>query len=210
MPDHRPLIYNRSRMTASSVLIRRGHLIDPANNIDRPMDLLLREGRVAVLAEPGGIQTEYDEEFDAHHLIVAPGFIDLHVHLREPGHQHKETIATGTRAAAAGGFTGVCAMPNTTPVNDSPDVTAWMLNPDRGAVVNVFPVAAATFGSNGEKLTNFRDLQRAGAVAVSDDGKPILDDNLMREALRTAARLELPVIQHAEDPRMHPGGCMNY
>jgi dihydroorotase len=194
----------------SSVLIRRGHVIDPANSIDRPMDVLLREGRVAAIAEPGGIKSEFDEEFDAHNLIVAPGFVDAHVHLREPGQQHKETIATGTRAAAAGGFTSVCAMPNTVPVNDSPELTAWMMNPDRGAVVNVFPIAAATLGSGGEKLTNFRDLQRAGAVAVSDDGKPILDDNLMREALRAAARLELPVVQHAEDPRLHPGGSMNY
>ena len=197
-------------MSSISVLIRRGHVIDPANNIDHPMDILLREGRVAAITEPGGIKSEYDEEFDAHNLIVAPGFIDLHVHLREPGQPHKETIATGTRAAAAGGFTSVCAMPNTTPVNDTPETTAWMLSAERGAVVNLFPVAAATIGSNGEKLTNFRDLQRAGAVAVSDDGRPILDDNLMREALRAAAKLELPVVQHAEDPRLHPGGCMNY
>jgi dihydroorotase len=174
------------------------------------MDLLLREGRVAAITEPGGIKNKYDEEFDANHLIVAPGFIDLHVHLREPGQSHKETIATGTRAAAAGGFTAICPMPNTNPVNDSPEVTAWMMNPDRGAVVSVFPIAAATISSAGEKLTNFRDLQRAGAVAVSDDGRPVLDDNLMREALRAAARLELPIVQHAEDPRMHPGGSMNY
>jgi dihydroorotase len=194
----------------SSVLIRRGHVIDPANNIDHPMDLLLREGHIAAIAEPGGIKSEYDEEFDAHNLIVAPGFVDAHVHLREPGQQHKETIATGTRSAAAGGFTSVCAMPNTSPVNDSAEITAWMMNPERGAVVNVFPIAAATLGSCGEKLTNFRDLQRAGAVAISDDGKPILDDNLMREALRAAGRLELPVVQHAEDPRLHPGGSMNY
>ena len=194
----------------SSVLIRRGHVIDPANNIDRPMDVLLRDGRVAAIVEPGGIKNEYDEEFDAQHLVVAPGFVDAHVHLREPGQSHKETIASGTRAAAAGGFTSVCTMPNTMPVNDTPETTAWMLNAERGAVVNVFPIAAASIGSAGEKLTNFRDLQRAGAVAVSDDGRPILDDNLMREALRTAARLEMPIVQHAEDPRMHPGGSMNY
>ena len=197
-------------MSSTTVLIRRGHVIDPANNIDRPMDILLREGRVAAITEPGGIKSEYDEEFDAHNLVVAPGFIDLHVHLREPGQAHKETIATGTRAAAAGGFTAVCCMPNTTPINDTAEITSWMLNPDRGAVVNVFPIAAATVGSAGEKLTNYRDLQRAGAVAVSDDGRPVLDDNLMREVLRAAARLELPVVQHAEDPRMHPGGSMNY
>ena len=174
------------------------------------MDVLLREGRVAAITEPGGIKGEYDEEFDAHNLVVAPGLIDPHVHLREPGQSHKETIASGTRSASAGGFTSVVAMPNTMPVNDTPEITAWMLHPDRDAVVNVFPIAAASIGSAGEKLTNFRDLQRAGAVAVSDDGRPILDDNLMREALRTAARLELPIVQHAEDPRMHPGGSMNY
>ncbi len=196
-------------MTPSTVLIRRGHVIDPANSIDRPMDLLLRDGRVAVVAAPGAVQSDYDEEFDARHLVVAPGLIDLHVHLREPGQQHKETIASGTRAAAAGGFTSVCAMPNTAPVNDSPQTVRWMLEPAREAVVNVFPIAAATMGSMGEKVSNYRELQRAGAIAVSDDGKPVLDDTVMRDVLRSASQLEMPVVQHAEDTRMHQG-VMNY
>ncbi len=135
--------------------------------------------------------------------------MDLHVHLREPGQSHKETIATATAAAAAGGFTSVCAMPNTAPVNDSPEITAWMQDPARGAVVNVFPVAAATVGSQGERLTDFRALQHAGAVAVTDDGKPILGDEMMRDALRAADALNLPVIQHAEDTRLTAGCSMS-
>ena len=132
------------------------------------------------------------------------------MHLREPGQSHKETIATGTAAAAAGGFTAVCAMPNTSPVNDSPEITRWMQAPERQALVRLFPIAAATVGSLGEKLTDFAALKKAGAVAVSDDGKPILDDTLMREALRAAAKLKLPVVQHAEDSR-HTAGCsMNH
>ena len=142
--------------------------------------------------------------------IVAPGLIDLHVHLREPGQPHKETIATGTAAAAAGGFTAVCAMPNTVPVNDSAEITRWMLAPQRGALVNVFPIAAATIGSAGEELTNFAALKKAGAVAVSDDGKPILEDRLMRSALAAAGRLKLTVVQHAEDTRVTAGCSMNY
>jgi dihydroorotase len=132
------------------------------------------------------------------------------VHLREPGQQHKETIAAGTAAAAAGGFTSVCAMPNTVPVNDSAEITRWMRSPERGALVNVFPIAAATLGSAGEKLTNFAALKRAGAVAVSDDGKPILDDKVMRKALQAAARLKITVVQHAEDTRVTVGCSMNY
>src|SRR5579862_4368353 len=118
------------------------------------MDVLLRDGHVAEIAKPNGIKSSADEKFDAKGLVVAPGFIDIHVHLREPGQSHKETIASGTMAAAAGGFTSVCTMPNTNPVNDSAEITRWMLDPARGAHVNVFPVAAATFGSLGEKLTD--------------------------------------------------------
>jgi dihydroorotase len=166
------------------------------------MDVLLRDGRVAEVALPHKIRGSADEKFDARGLIVAPGFIDLHVHLREPGQSYKETIATGTAAAAAGGFTSVCCMPNTSPVVDSAEWVQWMLQPERGAVVNVFPIAAATHASKGATLTDFRALQRAGAVAVTDDGKPVLDDAVMREALRLAAETNLAVIQHAEDTRM--------
>src|SRR5581483_2607589 len=148
--------------------------------------------------------------FNARGCIVAPGLIDLHVHLREPGQPHKETIATGTAAAAAGGFTSVCAMPNTSPVNDSPEITRWMQASERGALVNLFPIAAATVGSMGETLTDFAALNRVGAVAFTDDGKPILDDRLMRDALKHAARLKVPVVQHAEDTRATAGCSMNY
>ncbi|HKD85976.1 MAG TPA: dihydroorotase [Terriglobales bacterium] len=193
-----------------SLLIQRGHVIDPASGVDGEMDVLLREGRVAAVASPGKLRGQAKQTLDAHGAIVAPGLIDLHVHLREPGQQHKETIATGTAAAAAGGFTSVCAMPNTVPVNHSAEITRWMQSLQRGALVNVFPIAAATIGSAGEKLTNFAALKKAGAVAVTDDGKPILEDRVMREALRTAARLRIPVVQHAEDTRVTVGCSMNY
>ena len=193
-----------------SLLIQRGHLVDPASGIDQEMDLLLRDGKVAAIAVPGKLRGQGDKTFNARGAIVSPGLIDLHVHLREPGQSHKESIVTGTAAAAAGGFTSVCAMPNTVPVNDSPEITTWMMSPQRGALVNVFPIAAATEGSAGEKLTDFAALKRAGAVAISDDGKPILDDRLMHDALSTAAELKIPVVQHAEDTRATVGCSMNY
>jgi len=193
----------------NSLLIRGGHVIDPAANIDAEVDILLRDGRVAEVAPRSKLIGRAAETLDARGLIVAPGFVDLHVHLREPGQSHKETIASGTNAAAAGGFTAVCTMPNTAPVNDSVDVTTWMQQAARGAVVNVFPVAAATIGSDGQQLTDYFALQRAGAVAFTDDGRPILDDRLMREALTLGAKLKVPIIQHAEDTRMTSGGSMN-
>jgi dihydroorotase len=198
--------------SANSLLIKGGHLIDPAAGIDAPMDVLLKDGRVAEVAPPNKIKGA-NEKFDARGLVVAPGFIDLHVHLREPGQGYKETIATGTAAAAAGGFTSVCIMPNTAPVVDSPEWVHWLLQPERGAQVSVFPIAAATRASKGAVLTDFRALQRAGAIAVTDDGKPILDDDIMREALTRGAELNLPIVQHAEDTRqtehcsMHAGAA---
>src|SRR5271166_5184499 len=192
-----------------SLLIVRGHVVDPASGVDQEMDLLLRDGRVAAVAAPGKLRGQAKRTYNAKGCIVAPGFIDLHVHLREPGQAHKETIATGTAAAAAGGFTSVCAMPNTVPINDSAEITRWMQAPERGALVNVFPIAAATLGSMGEKLTNFAALKKAGVVAVTDDGKPILDDRVMRGALRAASVLKIPVVQHAEDTRMTIGCSMN-
>src|SRR5437868_7055236 len=148
------------KLDAASLLIKGGHLIDPAGKINTPMDVLLRNGRVAEVALPGKIRGSADEKFDARGLIIAPGFIDLHVHLREPGQGYKETIASGTAAAAAGGFTSVCCMPNTTPVLDSPEWVTWVRQPQRGAVVNVFPVGSATQASKGAVLTDFRALQR--------------------------------------------------
>lgn len=195
-----------------TILIKGGRLIDPATSVDAEKDVLLRDGKVAAIEAPGKIKIAKDEEvegIDAKGLVVAPGLVDIHVHLREPGQGYKETIATGTAAAAAGGFTSVCAMPNTIPVNDSPETTRWMQSPERGASVRVFPIAAATRGSSGEALTEYGSLKAAGAVAVTDDGKPILNDGVMRQALATAARNGLPVIQHAEDTRLTGGCSMN-
>jgi dihydroorotase len=197
----------------TSLLIKGGHVIDPASGIDAPMDVLLQDGRVAEIAPPNKIKGKGDhgdiEKFDARGLIVAPGFIDLHVHLREPGQSHKETIASGTAAAAAGGFTSICSMPNTIPVVDSVEWIEWLRRPERNALVNVFPIAAATLASNGVTLTEFRALQSAGAVAVTDDGKPILEDSIMRDALVLGGELNLPVVQHAEDTRMTGNCSMN-
>lgn len=191
------------------LLIRGGRLIDPASGLDAPSDVLIRDGKIASIENPGAMKAGEADVLDAKGLVVAPGLIDIHVHLREPGQGYKETIATGTAAAAAGGFTTVCAMPNTTPVNDSPETTRWMQAPERAAAARVFPIAAATRGSLGEALTDYAALKNAGAVAVTDDGKPILGDTIMLEALRAAAKAGVPVIQHAEDTRLTGGCSMN-
>ena len=194
----------------TSIAIRGGHLVDPAAGVDAPKDILLKDGRVAEIAAPGKLkQANGAHALDATGLTVAPGLVDIHVHLREPGQGYKETIATGTAAAAAGGFTAVAAMPNTAPINDSPEITRWMQAPERGAVVRVFPIAAATRGSKGETLNDYAALKSAGAVAVTDDGRPILKDSAMRETLAAAARVGLSVIQHAEDTRLTQGASMN-
>jgi len=195
-------------MTALAIL--NGRLVDPAAGVDAAKDILIKDGRVAEIAPTGKLKGRNGAEtLDAAGLVVAPGLIDIHVHLREPGQAYKETIATGTAAAAAGGFTSIAAMPNTTPVNDSAEITRWMQSPERGAHVRVFPIAAATRGSKGEALADFAALKSAGAVAVTDDGKPILKDGMMREALAAAARTGLTVIQHAEDTRLTQGASMN-
>jgi dihydroorotase len=194
----------------SALVIRNGHLVDPAAGVDAAKDILLKDGKVAEIAGPGKLkQANGAETIDATGLVVTPGLIDIHVHLREPGQGYKETIATGTAAAAAGGFTAVAAMPNTTPVNDSVDVTRWMQAAERGASVRVFPIAAATRGSKGETINDFAALKSAGAVAVTDDGHPILKDSVMRDTLVAAARVGLSVIQHAEDTRLTQGASMN-
>ena len=194
----------------TAIHIRGGRLIDPAASVDALKDILLKDGRVAEIATPGKIkQANGAEVLNAKGLIVAPGLIDIHVHLREPGQGYKETIASGTAAAAAGGFTAVAAMPNTVPVNDSPEITRWMQAPERGASIRVFPIAAATRGSKGDALNDYAALKSAGAVAVTDDGRPILKDNIMRETLTAAARVGLTVIQHAEDTRLTQGASMN-
>jgi dihydroorotase len=194
-------------MSVRPVLVRGGRVVDPATGVDGLRDVLLRDGVVAAVEKPGVMEKVAGlNVVDATGLVVAAGLVDIHVHLREPGQGYKETIATGTAAAAAGGFTSVCCMPNTIPVNDSPEITRWMLQPERRAVANVFPVGAATMGSMGERITDAAALRDAGAVAVSDDGKPILEDEIMRQVLIAAAKAGLPVIQHAEDTRL-TGGC---
>jgi dihydroorotase len=194
----------------TALVIRGGRLVDPAAGVDALKDLLLKDGKVAEIAGPGKLKnTDGAEVLDATGLTVAPGLIDIHVHLREPGQGYKETIASGTAAAAAGGFTAVAAMPNTTPVNDSVEITRWMQAPEREAAVRVFPIAAATRGSKGEAINDYAALKSAGAVAVTDDGRPILKDNVMREVLAAAARVGLCVIQHAEDTRLTEHASMN-
>jgi len=194
----------------SEILILGGRLVDPASGVDELRDVLVRDGRIAAVDAPGAFGTvQVAEAIDAAGCVVAPGLIDVHVHLREPGQTHKETIATGTAAAAAGGFTCVVAMPNTTPVNDSVAGLEWMLSADRGARVKLLAMPAATLGSMGAKLTDFAALVAAGAVGFTDDGKPVLEDEVMRAALLAAARLGVPVSQHAEDTRMTGGCSMN-
>jgi len=173
--------------------------------VDALKDILLKDGRVAEIAAPGKLKSANGAEvLDATGLTVAPGLVDIHVHLREPGQGYKETIATGTAAAAAGGFTSVAAMPNTKPVNDSPEITRWMQAPNAARLcVSFHRRRYARFKS--DALNDYAALKSAGAVAVSDDGLPILKDSVMRETLAAAARVGLSVIQHAEDTRMTHG-----
>ncbi len=192
-----------------SLLIKGGRLIDPAAKIDATMDVLLRDGQVAEVAPPGKTRGTAHEKFDARGLIVAPGFIDS---ARPPAragaglqgnHRDRHGCGRGGRIH----FRLLHAQHQ--PVVDSPEWVTWMQQPERGAVVNVFPIAAATHASKGAVLTDFRGLQRAGAVGVTDDGKPILNDSVMRETLRLSSEINLPVIQHAEDTRMTDRCSMN-
>jgi dihydroorotase len=192
------------------LIIANGHVIDPACGLDGPHDVLIRDGLIAAVERPGTFAAfAHADTIDATGLLVAPGLIDIHVHLREPGQTYKETIATGTAAAAAGGFTTVVAMPNTLPVNDSVATLAWMLDAARKPVTRLFATPAATLGSLGVTLSDFDALAKAGALGFTDDGKPILATPIMRAALVAAARLGLPISQHAEDPAMSNGAIMN-
>jgi dihydroorotase len=194
----------------SDILILNGRVVDPASGLDAERDVLLRRGRVAAVEMPGGLrEAKAKETIDAAGMVVAPGLVDVHVHLREPGQTYKESIKTGTAAAAAGGFTSVVAMPNTVPVNDSVAGLEWMLDAARGACVKLFAMPAATFGSHGEEITDFHELRRAGAVGFTDDGKPVLETRVMRAALVAAAGIGVPVSQHAEDTRLTGGCSMN-
>ncbi len=194
------------------ILIEGGRVIDPANNVDDVLDVLIEDGRIASLGphRAGREAPPPDRVLDARGKVVCPGFVDLHVHLREPGREDKETIATGTRAAARGGFTSVCAMPNTNPVNDNQSVTEFILDRARKeGAVNVFPVGAITKGQKGEELAEIGELIGAGCVAISDDGKPVMNAEIMRRALEYAGMFGIPVVQHAEDLHMTGKGAMH-
>jgi dihydroorotase len=190
------------------IVIKNGRVIDPASGTDRVADVLIVDGRIAGVAP--NLSSPKAEVFDASGMVVAPGFIDMHVHLREPGFEHAETIESGSRAAAAGGFTSVCCMPNTKPVNDSAMVTSYIVEQARSkAVVNVFPIGAITKGSGGEELSAIGAMKAAGAVAISDDGLPVMNARVMRRAMEFAKSYGVPIIQHCEDLNLSAGGDMH-
>jgi dihydroorotase len=190
------------------LLIKNGRVLNPATNIDAQMDVLLDGERIAEVAETGKISSDA-EVFDAAGLIVAPGFIDIHAHLREPGQENSETIETGTRSAARGGFTAVCCMPNTKPVNDNASVTRFIVDRAKeGASVRVWPIGAASVGSKGEAIAEIAAMKQAGIVAVSDDGKPIATAKLARQVMDYCKSLDIPVIEHAEDVSLAAGAVM--
>ncbi len=190
------------------LVIKSGRVMDPANGVDTETDISIEDGRISSVAPD--IDTKGAEVLDAKGLVVAPGFIDMHVHLREPGFEHKETIETGTAAAAAGGFTGVACMPNTNPVNDSAAVTELILHQAREkGHVRVYPIGAITKGQAGNEIAEIGELVHAGAVAISDDGHPVSDPRVMRRALEYSTHFDIPLIEHCETPELHPGGVMH-
>ena len=192
------------------LLIKNGRVLDPASKTDAVRDILVDGETISEIAAPGKITGAHGVElFDATGLVVAPGFIDMHVHLREPGQENSETIETGTRAAARGGFTAVCCMPNTRPVNDNASITRFIV--DRAKVhgrVRVWPIGAASIGSKGEDISEIAAMRDAGIVAVSDDGKPIATAKLARQIMDYCRSLDLPVIEHAEDVSLAAGAVM--
>lgn len=192
------------------LLITKGHLIDPNEGQNSGKNLLIEDGIVKAWLGADESAPEDAEVFDASGMIVAPGFIDLHVHLREPGQEHKETIATGAAAAVAGGWTSVCPMPNTNPVNDSAAITRYMIEQaERAGLANIFPVGAITKSSDGSELAEMGEMKAAGAVAVSDDGRPVPNAGMMRRAMEYAKDFDLPVVDHCEDKSLSSGGVMH-
>lgn len=193
----------------SAMLITGGRIVDPSQNIDRVADLLIVDGRVAALDDQVDAP-EHAERIDATGLVVAPGLIDVHVHLREPGGEHKETIRSGARAAAAGGFTAVVAMPNTKPPIDNPAAVGFVRAAGlRSGGARVYPSGTITVGQAGEQLAEFGELQEAGAVTVTDDGLPVMNAGVMRLALEYSLTFDLPVSVHEEDMHLSSGGSMN-
>src|SRR6266852_5999206 len=190
-----------------NLLIRNGRVVDPSQRLDGKADVLIAD---ATIAEVGRKVKSSAETIDAAGLVIVPGFIDLHAHLREPGQEHKETIATGTRAAVAGGYTAVCAMANTIPPNDERAVTEMIIaEAARNGACRVYPIGAVSKGLKGEELAELADLRAAGCVAVSDDGRPVANPQLMRRALEYGAMLQMPVVAHEEDAHLSDGGVMH-
>lgn len=192
------------------LLVKNGRVLDPASKTDAAMDVLLDGEKIREFAPAGKIAAPQNVEiFDATGLIVAPGFIDIHAHLREPGQESSETIETGTQAAARGGFTAVCCMPNTKPVNDNASVTRFIVDRAKAhGSVRVWPIGAASVGSKGEAIAEIAAMKEAGIVAVSDDGKPIATAKLARQVMEYCRSLNLPVIEHAEDVSLAAGAVM--
>jgi dihydroorotase len=192
------------------LLIANGYVIDPATDVNAGRNILIEDGRVVDIVSRGEPVPEDAKLIDATGLIVAPGFIDLHVHLREPGQDYKETIATGASAAVAGGWASICAMPNTDPINDNPAVTRFVIEKGKAAqLANVFPIGAITKGSAGKELAEMGEMKNAGIVAVSDDGRPVPTPGMMRRALEYANGFDLTVVDHCQDPSLSAGGVMH-
>jgi dihydroorotase len=192
------------------LLIANGYVIDPSQGVNAGRNVLIENGRFAGLLERSEPAPPDAEVLDATGLIVAPGFIDMHVHLREPGQEYKETIASGAAAAVAGGWTSVCAMPNTDPINDSPAVTRFIIEQgERAKLANVFPIGSITKGSQGRELAEMGEMKQAGIVAVSDDGRPVPSAGMMRRAMEYARGFDLPVVDHCEDHSLAAGGVMH-
>jgi dihydroorotase len=194
------------------ILIKGGHIIDPSQEINELRNLLIEDGKVkSYPSDTKELEKDSNIQIiDASGKIVSPGFIDMHVHLREPGFEHKETIRTGCAASAAGGFTSVVCMPNTNPVNDNASVTEYILLKARTeGIVNVFPVGAITKGQRGETIAEIGEMWEAGCVAISDDGRPVMNSKVMRYAMEYAKAFGVPVISHAEDVNLSSGGVMN-
>lgn len=191
-------------------LIANGHLIDPSEGQNSGKNILVEDGKVAAWLGQNESAPEDAEVFDATGLIVAPGFIDLHVHLREPGQEYKETIQTGAAAAVAGGFTSVCCMPNTNPINDNAAITRFIIEQsNRAGLANVFPIGAITKASDGMELAEMGEMKTAGIVAVSDDGRPVPNAGMMRRAMEYARDFDLTVVDHCEDKSLSSGGVMH-
>lgn len=191
-----------------NLLIKNGHVIDPSSRLDGNFDILIKNKKIVEIKK--NIKSDNAKTIDASHLIVAPGFIDMHVHFRDPGQEHKETIETGSHAAAAGGFTSVACMPNTFPVNDNSGITKYIVSKaHKRALVNIFPVAALSVGQKGEALTEMADLIESGAVAFSDDGMPIQNSQLMRRGLEYSKQFNTLIIDHCEDLDLSSQGVMN-